>query len=125
MVKTAYTDAHKQILGREHHNHKLPPIATSPYIRSLYDTVYTDESAAEPSSLVFEWMDYDASQISEDEYRRRPILTKRVSKAVLEALVTIKNINAMHTGQLFEHLSVPSFPDTQQTSSPTISSSLT
>lgn len=98
MVKTAITDAGKQILRREHDNHSLAPIASCPYIRSLQDTVYSEENAAEPSSLVFEWMDHDAGRISYTEYRRRPILTKRVSKAILEALVAIKSVNAMHTG---------------------------
>lgn len=51
-------------------------------------------------------MDHDAGQNSNDEYRHRPVLTKRISKAVLEALVAIKSVNAIHTGELARILCV-------------------
>jgi hypothetical protein len=98
MVKTAATE-HEQIsLKREHHNYKLDKIATSPFIRTLYDTVQLEQNADDQSCLVFEWMDHGLNSVPAWEFRSHPTLPRVVSKTVLSALDTLKTLNATHTG---------------------------
>jgi hypothetical protein len=67
VVKTAASDVEYVALKREYNNYKIPDIASSPYIRALYDAVSSFEqgvcqggaAAEDPLCLVFEWMETD------------------------------------------------------------------
>jgi hypothetical protein len=98
-VKTAYIDNDKMCLDREYRNYKIQEIAACPYIRALYDTVPSPIKPEDDTScLVFEWMDQSLATMTAPELRKRPILPKVVSSAVLSALAVLKLLNAAHTG---------------------------
>lgn len=98
MVKTAYTDDDKMCLDREYRNYKIKEIAACPHIRALCDTVRSPDKPEDTSCLVFEWMDQSLATMTAPELRKRPILPKSVSSAVLSALAVLKSLNAVHTG---------------------------
>jgi hypothetical protein len=102
MVKSAVTEYEQMCLKREHHNYKIDSIATSPHIRALYDTVHPSEYPNDTSCLVFEWMDYPLSSVSDWYFRSHPTLPKIVSKSVLSALDVLNELNAIHTGKIHE-----------------------
>jgi hypothetical protein len=63
MIKSADTEDENMCLRREHRNYRIGEIASSPYFRSLRDTVWSDQDGDSPSSLVFEWMDQDLTSV--------------------------------------------------------------
>jgi serine/threonine protein kinase len=85
-------------LTREYHNYGFSEIASSPFIRALRDTVWSNQDRDNPSCLVFEWIDQDLESVTAPTFRGRPILPKVVSKAVLSALSVLKTLGAVHTG---------------------------
>ncbi|KAH7388831.1 kinase-like domain-containing protein [Pyrenochaeta sp. MPI-SDFR-AT-0127] len=97
MIKSAATDSEKMCLRREIRNYRIDEIASSPYIRALYDTVQWNESQDDPPCLVFEWMDYDLRAITAPEFRSNPKLPKAVSYGVLSALDVFRTLDAVHT----------------------------
>jgi hypothetical protein len=103
MIKTAHTDVDKMCLRREYRNYRIEEIASSPHIRSLRDTVWSDQDGDNPSSLVFEWMDQTLTSVSMPQFRANSLLPKTVSKAVLSALSVLKALNAIHTGNIYLH----------------------
>lgn len=98
MIKSATTDSGKMCLRREYHNYRIDEIASSPYIRALYDTVDLSKSQDDPPCLVFEWMDHDLRAITAPEFRSNPKLPKAVSHGILSALNVLKTTDAVHTG---------------------------
>lgn len=99
MVKTAYTDDDKTCLDREYRNYNIREIAACPHIRALCDTVPSPDKPGDTSCLVFEWMDQSLTTMTAPELRKRPILPKVVSSAILSALAVLKALNAVHTGR--------------------------
>ncbi|KAH8707035.1 kinase-like domain-containing protein [Phaeosphaeriaceae sp. PMI808] len=97
MIKSAATDSEKMCLRREYRNYSIDEIASSPYIRALYDTVQLNESQDDPPCLVFEWMDHDLRAVTAPEFRSNPKLPKAVSHGVLLALNVLKTLDAVHT----------------------------
>ena len=103
MIKTADTEDGKMCLRREYRNYRIGEIASSPHIRSLRDTVWSDKDGDNPSSLVFEWMDQTLTSVPMPLFRANLLLPKTVSKAVLSALSVLKTLNAIHTGNTYLH----------------------
>ena len=103
MIKTADTEDGKMCLRREYRNYRIGEIASSPHIRSLRDTVWSDQDGDSPSSLVFEWMDQTLTSVPMPLFRANPLLPKTVSKAVLSSLSVLKTLNAIHTGNTYLH----------------------
>jgi hypothetical protein len=101
VIKTAATEGQKMCLRREYHNYGFSEIASSPVIRALRDTVWSNEERDNPSCLVFEWMDQDLESVIAPKFRGSEILPKVVSKAVLSALSVLKTLGAVHTGRGF------------------------
>lgn len=107
VVKTAVAELENVALKREYNNYKIPDIASSPYIRTLYDAVGSfeedvrqgDAAAEDPLCLVFEWMETDLQSLPSHQYRRDSRLPKIISKSVLSALDIFKRYNATHTGK--------------------------
>jgi hypothetical protein len=106
VVKTAVGELENVALKREYNNYKIPDIASSPYIRTLYDTVGSFEdvrhggaAVEDPLCLVLEWMETDLQSLSSHQYRCDSRLPKVISKSVLSALDTFKRYNAAHTGK--------------------------
>lgn len=107
MVKTALGELEYVALKREYKNYRNPDIASSSYIRTLYDAVgfFEDEllqdgSATEgPPCLVFEWMETDLRSLPSHQYRDDSSLPKLISKSVLSALDVFKRYNTIHTGK--------------------------
>jgi hypothetical protein len=107
VVKTAVGELENVALKREYNNYKIPDIASSPYIRTLYDAVGSFEedvrqggaAAEDPLCLVFEWMETDLQSLSSHQYRRDSRLPKIISKSVLSTLDIFKRYNATHTGK--------------------------
>ncbi|KAH6724209.1 kinase-like domain-containing protein [Leptodontidium sp. MPI-SDFR-AT-0119] len=105
VVKTAVGELENISLKREYNNYKNPDIASSPYIRTLYDAVgpfeedVRQDGAAEedPPCLVFEWMETDLRSLSSPQYRDGSRLPKTVSKSVLSALDIFGRYNTVHT----------------------------
>lgn len=101
------------VFNRERRNYELPKIASSPYIRSLIDIVDSKTNvggrnlASQSPCLVFEWMDTDLWSLPSEQYRSSK-LPKTVAKAMLRALVTIKDSGAVHTGMIvWNSITVP------------------
>jgi hypothetical protein len=88
-------------LRREYRNYRIAEIASSPHIRSLRDTVWSDQDGDNPSSLIFEWMDQTLTLVPMPQFRANPFLPKTVSKAVLSALSVLKTLSAIHTGNIY------------------------
>ena len=103
VIKSADTADEKLTLRREYRNYRISEIASSPYIRSLRDTIWSDQDGDNPSSLVFEWMDHTLTRVPMPLLRANPLLPKTVSKAVLSALSVLKTLNAIHTGNTYLH----------------------
>ncbi|KAF2753564.1 kinase-like protein [Pseudovirgaria hyperparasitica] len=99
IVKTANTAVEKMCLRREHRNYTVSEIASSPYIRAMYDTIQLNEHGEDPPCLVFEWTDQDLRSIPAPTLRSNLNLPKFVSRAVLSALQAFKTVNAVHTGR--------------------------
>jgi len=98
VVKSAATNDEKMPLNREYRNHKIPEIASCPYIQTLYDIVRPNDDTTDPPHLIFEWMDLDLRSVPAARFRGDPKLPKVVSKAVLSALKVFKKLNTVHTG---------------------------
>lgn len=64
MIKTAVTEGEKMCLTRECHNYGFSEIASSPFIRALCDTVWSNQDRDNPACLVFEWMDHDLESVT-------------------------------------------------------------
>jgi hypothetical protein len=101
VIKSAVTNDENIALKREYRNHMITEIASCPYIRTLYDTVRSNENQHDPGCLVLEWMDLDLRSVQANRFRGDPRLPKVVSKAVLSALELFKKLNVVHTGGLF------------------------
>lgn len=96
-------------MKREHANHNLPTVVSSPYIRALSDVVTIDngdaqilnDSETETSLyLVVEWMENDLRTVPSDRYRENSSLPKVIARSVLSALALLKTeYNAIHTGE--------------------------
>jgi len=107
VVKTAVGELENVALKREYNSYKVPDIASSPYIRTLYDAAGSFEegvgksgvAAEDPLCLVFEWMEADLRSLSSHKYRRDSCLPKIISKSVLSALIIFKRHNVSHTGK--------------------------
>lgn len=99
MIKTADTEDGKMCLRREYRNYRIGEIASSPYFRSLCDTVWPDQDEDNPSSLVFEWMDQTLTSVPMLQFRANQLLPKTVSKAILSALSVLRTLNAIYTGK--------------------------
>jgi hypothetical protein len=107
VVKTAVGELENVALKREYNNYKNPDIASSPYIRTLYDAVGSFEgnvrqdvaAAEDPPCLVFEWLETDLQSLSSHQYRGSSRLPKVVSKSVLSALDIFRRYNTIHTGK--------------------------
>lgn len=105
VVKTAVGELERVALRREYNHYKNPDIASSPYIRTLYDTVGSFEGNVRPDStenqpcLVLEWMETDLRSLSSYQYRDGSCLPKLVSKSVLSALDIFRRNNTIHTGR--------------------------
>ncbi|KAF2848285.1 NAD(P)-binding protein [Plenodomus tracheiphilus IPT5] len=97
MVKSAASADEKKCLRREYRNHGCHEIASSRHIRAMWDTVCLEGDLADPSCLVFEWMDQDLRSVTDRRFRSDPKLPKAVSKAVLSALEVLRGLNAIHT----------------------------
>lgn len=104
MIKTAATEGEKICLMREYHNYGFSEITSSPFIRALCDTVWSNQDQDNPSCPVFELMDQDLESVTAPKFRGSPILPKVVSKAVLSALSVLKTLGAVHTGRNFPTL---------------------
>jgi hypothetical protein len=98
VVKSAATNDEKIALKREYRNHRIFEIASCPHIRTLYDTVRSNEDQHNSPCLVFEWMDLDLRLVPANRFRGDPRLPRVVSNAVLSALKLFKMLNAVHTG---------------------------
>ncbi|RDL42155.1 uncharacterized protein BP5553_02134 [Venustampulla echinocandica] len=91
VVKTAVAELENAALKREYNNYKIPDIASSPYIRTLYnalgsfeeDVRQCDAAAEDPLCLVFECLETDLQSLSSHQYRRDSRLPKIISKSVL------------------------------------------
>ena len=107
MVKTAVGELENVALKREHYNYKIPDIASSPYIRTLYGAAGSFEgninhvgaAAEHPPCLVFEWMETDLQSLTSHQYRRDARLPRIISKSVLSALDIFKRFDVTHTGE--------------------------
>lgn len=107
MVKTAVGELENVALRREYGVYKIPDIAASPYIRTLYDSIgsfegdarHGGDAAGEPLCLVFEWMETDLQSVSSRQHRRDSRLPKTISKSVLSALSVFTRRSAVHTGK--------------------------
>lgn len=107
VVKTTVGELENVALKREYNNYKIPDIASSPYIRALYDAVGSFEedirhggaAVEDPLCLVFEWMETDLQSLSSHQYRHDSQLPKIICKSVLSALDIFKRYNAAHTGE--------------------------
>ena len=108
VVKCGATDDEKIALKREFRNHGISKIASCPYIRTLYDIVQPNEDSHYPPYLIFEWMDFDLRSVPAKRFRGDLRLPKVVSKAVLSALETFKQLNAVHTGDCSCSIDTPS-----------------
>ncbi|KAF2125384.1 kinase-like protein [Dothidotthia symphoricarpi CBS 119687] len=107
IIKSAATESERMCLRREHRNYKIDKIASSPYIRALYDTIQLDTSQDDTvhlstsrdnaSCLVFEWMDHDLRAVTAPEFRSDSKLPKAVCHGVLSALDVLKTLDAVHT----------------------------
>jgi hypothetical protein len=95
-------------LRREYHNYSFSEITSSPFIRALYDTVWSNENQGSPSCLVFEWMDHDLESVTAPKFRGSPLISKVVAKAVLSALTVFKTLNAVHKGSDLRSILIPS-----------------
>jgi hypothetical protein len=98
VVKSAATNDEDIALKREYRNYGIFEITSSPYIRTLYDTVQSYENQRDPSCLIFEWMDLDLRSVPANRFRGDPRLPRVVSKAVLSGLKLFKMLNVVHTG---------------------------
>lgn len=105
VVKTAVGELESVALRREYNHYKNPDIASSPYIRTLYDVVGPSEgnmrqygTESQPC-LIFEWMETDLRSLSSHPYRDGSFLPKIVSKSVLSALDIFRRYNIIHTGR--------------------------
>ena len=103
IIKSANTADEKMTLRREYRNYRIGEIASSPHIRSLRDTIWSDQDGDNPSSLVFEWMDQTLTGTPMPLLRANPLLPKAVFKAVLSALSVLKTLNAIHSGNIYLH----------------------
>jgi serine/threonine protein kinase len=108
VVKSAATNDEKIALKREYRNHRIFEIASCPYIRTLYDTVPSNEDQHNSPCLVFEWMDLDLRSVPANRFRGDPRLPRVVSNAVLSALKLFKMLNAVHTGNRSSSIYTPS-----------------
>jgi hypothetical protein len=108
VVKSAATNDEKIALKREYRNHKIFEIASCPYIRTLYDTVRSNEDQQNSSCLVLEWMDLDLRSVPANRFRGDPRLPRVVSNAVLSALKLFKMLKAVHTGNSTSYIDNPS-----------------
>ncbi|KAF2006447.1 kinase-like protein [Amniculicola lignicola CBS 123094] len=97
VMKSAATNDERIALKREYRNYGILEIATCPYIRTLHDTVQSNEDQHNPGCLVFEWMDLDLRSVQANQFRGNPRLPKVVSKAVLSALRLFKKLSVVHT----------------------------
>ncbi len=111
MVKTE-PGPEKTAFKREYHNYNQPAVASSRYIRALYDVVEASNSDAPPAPvfnesetegpfcMVFEWMEHDLRTVPSARYRKDSNLPKVIAKSVLSALALIKTeYGGMHTGE--------------------------
>ena len=107
VVKTAESDLENAALSREYHGYKISDIASSPFVRTLYDSVGSfdgsvgegDAAMEDSLCLVFEWMKTDLRLVSSHRFRRDSKLPKIVSKSVLSALDLFKGYKLIHTGE--------------------------
>jgi len=91
-------------LKREFDAYTRAPIAASPFIRSLWDTVGSpgDPEADGPTScLVLEWMDTTLQELSSSEHKQNSALFKAVFEGGLSALVPFKDEKIVHTGTTY------------------------
>jgi hypothetical protein len=107
VVKTAESDLESVALNREYHRYKTFDIASSPFIRTLYDSVGSfegsvgkgDAAMEDPRCLVFEWMETDLRSVPSQRFRCGSNLPKIVSKSVLSALDLFRRFKLTHTGK--------------------------
>jgi hypothetical protein len=102
VVKSANyaNETSKVILNREHYWHRIPEIASSPYIRSLLDTVQISDDEKDPPALVLEWMDMDLRVLPAERFRGDMGLFKATAKGMLSGLAVFEKLNLVHTGKM-------------------------
>jgi serine/threonine protein kinase len=102
VVKTATTDLERAVLRREYRSYQHDQIASSPFIRKMYEGIGNIEDidnpiASDPPCLVFEWMDTELRSIPSSQFRSGE-LPKQVARSVLSALEVFYFMDAVHTG---------------------------
>lgn len=101
MLKTAQTELERVALRREYQRYQIPGIASSQFIRVLYDSVGSFVVGGCPPCLVFEWMDTDLRSVPSRLSCGGSSLPKVVSKSVLSALEVFRREKVVHTGKYF------------------------
>lgn len=106
VVKTCSNGPDQFLLAREYGNYQIPDIASSPYIRQMYEAIGLPQkqdktsmsSALHPPCLILEWMDTDLWHVPSKSYRNDAELPKTVCRSVLSALEVFRKHGKVHTG---------------------------
>lgn len=106
VVKTFTTEVDQSLLAREYRNYQIPSIASSPYVRRMYEAIGFSNGQGENSSsnsvhspcLILEWLDTDLWHVSSKAFRNNAELPKLICRSVLSALATFGKHGKAHTG---------------------------
>jgi hypothetical protein len=106
VVKTCSNELDQGLLEREYGNYQVPDIATSPYIRQMYEAIGLPQeqsktsisSGLQPPCLILEWMDTDLWHVPSKPFRNDAELPKIVCRSVLSALEIFRKQGKTHTG---------------------------
>jgi hypothetical protein len=101
VVKTAMNDLERVALRREYRNYQIPALASSRFIRTMYEVVgpiEANECSTQPGCLVFEYMDTVLRKVPSNLFRDSN-LPKGISKSVLSALEVMRAQHKVHTGK--------------------------
>ncbi|KAG4431832.1 hypothetical protein IFR05_012694 [Cadophora sp. M221] len=89
LIKTP-TPERRKFLTQEHDPYCKPAIASSLFIRKMYDEI------SEPPCLIFEWMDQTLADIPPEDHFQNDALYKAVFEAGLNALAALRDENLVH-----------------------------